>query len=482
MLHRLVVPSRPGSSLNPDQIKRGNGPSHGMQETRVTNEFGNPVNYCTNGLSRGTIPDLDGPVSLLREALEASHCLDGEHGVKILHIICNLNPEVGGPPEAILRQSRVWQELGHSCEIASLDFPDDSWVLNCPFTVFALGLRSSLWRQLQIIFPLLRYSYSPYLVPWLRCHAINYDIILVHGLWNYVALGAVRSLVRSNIPYFIFPHGALDPWYKRAYPIKNIAKKLLWLFSEGRLLKGAAGVLFTTEEEKTLARGAFYPWHARELVVDFGTADIEGIPEKQIKAFLDRFPELRGKKFLVFVGRIHPKKGCDVLLRSFAMIAQKHSDLSLVMVGPDQIGWRKELELLASSIGIGDRIYWTGMLYGDEKWGAYRGAVAFVLASHTDNFGLVVAEALCCGIPVLITNKVNIWREISERKAGFVADNNEAAFAGIMEQFFRLNPEERSEMGALARSLFLDRFEASVAAKRMLEKITAIGLAGQGKR
>src|SRR6185437_1538003 len=110
------------------------------------------------------------------------------------------------------------------------------------------------------------------------------------------------------------------------------------------------------------------------------------------------------------LGRIHPKKGTDILIASFAASLAKNPDWQLVIVGPDQIGWQKELQALAESLGVSNRITWTGALAGSLKWGAFSASELFVIPSHQENFGIVVAEAMSCNLPVVMSNKVNIWR------------------------------------------------------------------------
>lgn len=140
-----------------------------------------------------------------------------------------------------------------------------------------------------------------------------------------------------------------------------------------------------------------------------GTATPAGDSQAQRQIFLDHFPQLDNKRLLLFLSRIHVKKGCDLLIEAFAEVASDDS-LHLVIAGPDQIGWQADLQKQAKQLGIEQKITWTGMLSGDLKWGAFHATEAFLLPSHQENFGFVVAEALACEVPVLISNKVNIWQ------------------------------------------------------------------------
>ena len=135
------------------------------------------------------------------------------------------------------------------------------------------------------------------------------------------------------------------------------------------------------------------------------------------------------------------------------------ADLDLVMAGPDEEGLQPELEAQAARLGITGRVHWTGMLEGDVKWGALRAAEAFVLPSHQENFGIAVVEAMACGVPVIISNKVNIWPEIEQDKAGIVRDDSaEGTYQG-MTAFLAMEPEERLQMIRNGVDCFRGRYE-----------------------
>ena len=157
------------------------------------------------------------------------------------------------------------------------------------------------------------------------------------------------------------------------------------------------------------------------------------------------------------------------MISAFAKIAPLVPETDLVLAGPDQSGWVDQLKRQATAAGIADRIHWPGMLEGDAKWGAFRGCDAFVLPSHQENFGIVVAEAMASAKPVLITDKVNIWREIEKGNAGFVVPYNEFGIVSLLETFFALSREERNRMGNSARGTFLELFEINKNAVRLLE-------------
>ena len=382
--------------------------------------------------------------------------------MRILHTIRSVNPEGGGVIETVKQFSRVLERQGHDVTIASLDAPGEPWVKECPHCVEALGPARA------------NYGLSPRFVPWLRAHAPKFDAIVVNGIWQYNSFGVWKALRGTGRSYFVFPHGMLDPWFKRAYPLKHAKKWLYWPWAEYRVLRDADSVLFTCEEERRLARESFWLYRCNERIVTLGIAPPTGDAAAQRELFLNRFPQCRDQRLLLFLGRIHEKKGCDLLIRAFGEIGVGDSKLHLVLAGPaqqDTTGWRE----LARASGVADRITWTGMLGGDLKWGALHAAEAFVLPSHQENFGIAVVEALACGKPALISREVNIWREIVAAGAGLAeADTLEGATT-LLAGWLALTPEQRGQMSTAARRCFAERFEISRAADRLLEVLEKRG-------
>lgn len=388
--------------------------------------------------------------------------------MNILHVIASVDPRGGGPIEGILRQED-WIPGPGRREIVSLDPPDAPFLEGFRLKVHPLGIGRFDPRTLSN--RILRFGYTPKFAPWLRRHARDYDCIVVHGLWSYASVGAARVLPALGTPYFVFPHGMLDPWFRQGAPVKHAAKQIFWLLFEGPLLHGARAVLFTTEEERRLAQGQFWGYPYRGRVVGFGAGDVDGRRETQIAAFRAAVPSLKDRRYLIFLNRLHPKKGCDLLVQAFASIAARRPDLDLVMAGPDQVGWMAGLRRMAKDLAIADRVHWPGMLSGDAKWGALLGSEALVLPSHQENFGVVVAEALACARPVLISNKVNIWREVEACGAGLVENDDLAGAEALLDRFLAMPTSEHERMQRQARACFEEHFKASTATKAIFDTI-----------
>jgi glycosyltransferase involved in cell wall biosynthesis len=264
----------------------------------------------------------------------------------------------------------------------------------------------------------------------------------------------------------------LDPWFKRHYPVKHLKKMLYWPWADYRVVRDAYGVLFTSEEERLLARQSFPAYRAREIVVNYGTPGVTGDANAQRALFLQRFPDLRGKRCFLFLSRIHPKKGCDLLIEAFAPMLRSDPSLRLLLAGPDRAGLQPTLARLAEQLGVTQSLIWTGWLDDELKAGAFRAAEAFVLPSHQENFGMVVAEALSCQLPVLISNKVNIWREVVADEAGLVGADDLEGTRGMLQQWLTLSTEVRQAMARNAERCFRQRFDIDSDACNILRLFT----------
>jgi glycosyltransferase involved in cell wall biosynthesis len=379
--------------------------------------------------------------------------------MKILRSIRSLDPAFGGPSESVKQSSMSLAARGHDVEVVTLDPPASEWLRSYPMPVHTLGPGLG------------NYGYNSRFSDWIKQRRASYDAVIVHGVWQYHSFGVWRALHGTATPYFVFPHGMLDPWFNRTYPLKHIKKLFYWPWGEYRVLRDAAAVLFTSEEERRLARESFRLYHCNERVVNYGTAappNREGAREK----FYEAFPKLRTSRFLLFLGRLHEKKGCDLLIEAFLQVRKSAvAPIVLVMAGPcSDDGYFNSLRQLANSAG--DSILFPGMLAGDVKWGALSAADAFVLPSHQENFGIAVAEALACGTPVLISNKINIWREIETDKAGLVDNDDLAGTTNLLTRWFTTPDAVRAAMRENARKCFADRFEIERATDSLLSVIT----------
>src|SRR5450631_349768 len=246
--------------------------------------------------------------------------------MKWLHVLPSVDPRRGGPIEGVRNLGVHLRRLGHSVEVVTLDDPSEPFIKEFPLHLYPLGPSVGSYR------------YCKRLVPWLKIHAHEFGAVIINGIWQFSSLGTAHVLRGTDIPYFVFTHGMLDPWFKRTYPLKHLKKWLYWPWGEYRVLRDARAVLFTCEEERRLARQSFWLYQANEKVVGYG---IRSPPQEKAflrERFLSTHPELHGRRILLFLGRLQPKKGCDILINAFARVANIDQSVSLVMAGPDEMG------------------------------------------------------------------------------------------------------------------------------------------------
>lgn len=361
-------------------------------------------------------------------------------------MIGSLSPADGGPPEAVRQLARAYPSLGIEVEVLCQDEPDQPFLKTLSFPVHALGQRL-----------LGRFGLSPRLWRWIHRNASRFDAIVLNGIWIFPNVAIRSAALRAGRPYAVFPHGALDPWFNRKYPLKHLKKLLYWPF-QYKVLRDARAVLFTTAAERDLAATSFRPNHWNSVVVPYGISDPEGDPAAQAEAFLAKHPLLRGRRYLLYLARLHEKKGCDLLLQAFARVAPSVPDADLVMAGPDQVGLQARLQAMARELGVENRVHWPGMLSGDLKWGALRAAEAFVLPSHQENFGISVVESLVARRPVLISNQVNIWPRIEADGVGLVDEDTLEGTERLLRRWFALSAAGRDSMAARAYACFLRNY------------------------
>jgi len=368
--------------------------------------------------------------------------------MRILHIVGSINPAAGGPTEAI-RMIIRYRPPGYEAEVVTLDSPDAPFLQEFPFAVYALGNKRKSW-------------YSPRLIPWLIKNRDRFDGVIVHGLWEFTGLAALLA-VAGHKPYLVFTHGMLDPYFKRRYPLKHVKKWIYWILAQYWILRASSRVMFTTELERDLATESFWLWNWNPMVVSYGADPQMPDIDSLVPAFYDRCPELNvedaDRSYLLFLSRIHPKKGCDLLLQAFATVAPAHPKLHLIMAGPDATGMRNDLQSIVDDAGLADRVHWPGMLKGDAKWGAFAVSDAFVLPSHQENFGIAVAEALACGRPVLISDQVNIAPEIEADGCGIVDHDTLEGTTHLLERWLALTPQERQAMQEQTKITFARRYD-----------------------
>lgn len=364
--------------------------------------------------------------------------------MRILHVIGNLSRAGGGPSRAVLDMAIATAGLRHEVEILATDHGGACLALE-PALASGVAIRRFPCR------PPRAWQYSPELARALESAIPRADVVHIHGLYFHHDLVAGRICKRHGVPYVLRPYGTLDPWIYRRSRWKKLPMEL-WF--QNRVLREAAALHYTAVEEAERARP--FAQRAPEAVVPLGLDPAEFADAPPRGAFRAACPEIGDRRILLFMSRIHEKKGLDLLLPAFKRTLEKRGDLQLVIAGPDE-GAEAGVQRLAASLGIEERVSFPGLLGGAQKLAALTDCSLFVLTSYQENFGLSVAEALAMGRPVLISDRVNIWRELKQDGAAFVVPCETGAIAAALEEALS-DPVRLEVMGEAARRCLEHRF------------------------
>src|ERR1043166_7160491 len=373
--------------------------------------------------------------------------------MKVLHVIPSVGPLRGGPSEILRTITSSLASAGVKVEVVTTD-DNGKGRLNIPFTeaIFEEGVTYRYFpRQSRF------YTFSLPLTVWLARHVRDFDLVHIHALFSYVPLAAAYWAKRANVPYIIRPLGVLNRWGMRyRHPwLKKISYRLI----ERKILNRAAAIHYTSEPERS---------EAEELGVNQNSVIIPNpvntnISLEFIRArrgqFRALFPQLSKRLVILFLSRLDPKKGLDILLQSFAPVRARFPAAVLVVAGSGEPAFTARLKQIAAGLGIESDIFWAGFLSGEEKWAALTDADIFVLPSYSENFGVAVVESMACGLPVVISDQVAIHREISKAQAGLVVPCDVEELTIALTTLLQ-DSELRARTGNNARQLARTAFSA----------------------
>jgi glycosyltransferase involved in cell wall biosynthesis len=406
--------------------------------------------------------------------------------MKVLHVVSSMDPKHGGVSQAIKSIINSISASGVHNEIVCLDRHDAPHLTDSEIVIHALNEGQGPWR------------YNSRLKNWLLANLSYFDVVIMHGLWQYPGY-AVRRALKSlasgssviTLPkLFVMPHGMLDPYFQRAAgrKLKAIRNQLYWKLVESKLVNESDGVLFTCQEELSLATMGFKPYSpANTMVVGM----VVEPPPLFLDKMRDRFNEaclgINNAPYLLFISRIDEKKGVDNLINAYLNVLKKTEENTeniplagllpkLVIAGPglDTPFGKKMKAIVDTNRELHQMIIFPGMLTGDAKWGAFYGCDAFILPSHQENFGIAVVEALACGKPVLISDQVNIWREINEAGGCYVSGDTLPGTEKLLEFWIRASYKQRQAMGRNALYAYKNTFSMKSTAVKILDALNKL--------
>jgi glycosyltransferase involved in cell wall biosynthesis len=378
--------------------------------------------------------------------------------VKVLHVCASLSPEWGGPVTVISELTSALAEKG----VASTVFASrgrrvgaNPQSIDVECCLFPTGGLARLWT-----------GYAPGMSQALRQAIRDHDLVHIHELWHYPHYAAYRAAQAAGKRYVVTVHGEMNPWSLR----QKMPKKWLYMRAvQKRALERAAAVqAITVDEKKDIrAQGIHSPIHVIPNGINLQA--FRDLPSEQ--TFIERFPQLNGKRIVLFLGRIHSHKGLDLLARAFARLASQHEDVRLVIAGPDE-GDQSRIESMLAASGVQHKTLFTGMLTGRDKLAAYSAADVFVLPSHGEVLGVSVMEALAATLPVIITRQCQ-FPEVASEGAGLVInpdpDELHDALVTVLADL-----EMGRAMGERGRQMVMEKYTWEKVADRMRQLYAAI--------
>ena len=288
----------------------------------------------------------------------------------------------------------------------------------------------------------------------------NVDGVHIHGLWEQSTAVAAQTAHALNVPYILSAHGMLEPW---ALANKRLKKLIYGLLVERRNVARASCLhaLTRAEARHYIRFGARSPIAIIPNGVD--------IPRhKDPSLFLNRFPALQGKRVILFLARLHPKKGLDLLIESWAAIAKQHPDAHLVLAGPDSEGTQAHIEQYINQHRLQASVTFTGMLRDQMKWSALAAAECFVLPSFSEGLSVSVLEAMGMGLPVIVTQPCNM-PEVAHYDAGWEIQPTVPELTTALRTFLNNGEFENRAIGLRGVSLIETRYTWPIVAGQMAE-------------
>jgi glycosyltransferase involved in cell wall biosynthesis len=371
--------------------------------------------------------------------------------MRVLHVISSIDPRAGGPSSALVGLTEAQRRAGLEVSVVSTYTADESpdpaeRLKSAKIDAHMIGPTSGKLKR------------HPDLAKKIDELVTQADVVHIHALWEEIQHQAARSARRRKKPYVIRPCGMLDPWSLRQ---SAGVKKIYMLWRLRRDLQRAAALHFTSEIERDLTKEL--KLRAPAIVEPNGVdlREFQYLPARG--SFRRRYDEIGYRPMVLFLSRLHPKKGLELLIPAFAQAAKDQE--MLVIAGPDSDGYQAKIEKMVAEHGIKDRVIFAGMLRGPERVAAYTDADLFVLPSHQENFGIVVAEALAAGTAVIVSDQVNIHPQISASQLGAVVPLDVNALAEQMRKWLA-DPQLRRAAGERARAIVCEKYDWEKIARR----------------
>ena len=315
----------------------------------------------------------------------------------------------------------------------------------------------------------LPYKVSRDLGRWLEANVAGFDLVHIHALFSYSSLAASRAARARKVPYIVRPLGVLNRWGMQNR--RPLLKKLSFGLVELPILRNAVAMHYTSDAERD---------EATELDPAIGRlpsfilpVPVEVTPAESPRLFLQRFPQAAGKRIILFLSRIDPKKGLDLLFRAFAQLAPNENGLLLVVAGSGNNDYVNSLRKLADELRLTSNILWAGQLTGSDKASAFAASALFVLPSYSENFGIAAAEALAAGMPAILSDQVALATEAVAADAAVAIPPEPDAIKSAMKGLLEDEPK-RLQLAANATRFAASSFSKNVIGAALAKEYTKL--------
>ena len=395
--------------------------------------------------------------------------------MRILQLTPDLSPSLGGTTTAALELSAALAQKGADVTLISTNLDEvGSWrPFYRPKTLSCMnssrdGYETLLFRT---HWPT-RFGYSPDMRAYVRANVNTFDVVHLHRLYRFSTLVGAQQAIRTGIPFLISPHGVLLPYHLRRRWLRKKAYDLL----QRNILDNAVAVHYTSDYELQAAQPLQLAPRPVMVSAGINPDNFAHLPKRG--CFTARHPELLGKRLVVFLGRVARQKGLDLLIDAFEGVARTLNTAHLVIAGPDAEGYGATVSGWLRRKNLLHRATIVGPLYGDEKLELMVDTDVWVLPSYAENFGIAVVEALACRLPVVISDRIGIQKDVASAQAGIVVRCNskelsEAILAILSDQ------SKARLLGEAGFQLAMSRFTWMSTASKMMDLYSEVAKAGR---
>ncbi len=360
--------------------------------------------------------------------------------MKILHVVRDLDPESGGLVSSVLGMATAQSELGHEVKIAATDYGREKPRAIPHVSFFLFHSNFDEWR------------WSAEMVKRLPFLIKEAHIVHIHGLWDFPVLLAAMLCKKMRKTNILTPHGML---HKTSLSKSALKKKAYLKFFGDSVLGQPNAIHFTSELERQNSK--LPDVYRKSFVAPLGIRRLDYYILPNANAFRRRFPELKRSRFILYLGRLHPKKHPEMLIQAFHRSLALKTKILLVMAGSGEPSYVRDLKKMVLKLHMDRKVVFTGMLHHKAVVEAYCAAEMFVLPSSQENFGMSVIEAMAAGCPVVISDLLDLAWDIRKKNAGIVHALSTESLARAILQLTN-NQKLCKQMGKNGRRLVLEKF------------------------